>query len=71
MSDTGTPDLHALAQHLATASLAVDAASAFLERGDLARLHRCLDAAATALAEMAGWIEAKRAEDDTPEATRP
>lgn len=70
MSDGDTHNLHALAQHIATASLAVDAAAAFLERGDLARLRQCLDAAAEALAGGAGWIGAKRAEEAAQEAPR-
>lgn len=63
MSTSGKADLHALAQHLASASLSIDAASAFLERGELARLRACLDAAAQALERGAGWIEARRADD--------
>jgi hypothetical protein len=55
------PDLHALAQALAVASLSVDTAGRFLSRGDTARVRACLDAAATALAQGGDWIDAQRA----------
>lgn len=62
-TDVPAPDLHALAQHLAGAGLSVDAAEAFLDRGELARVRNCLQAAAESLAAASSWIAARRAEE--------
>jgi hypothetical protein len=64
-------DLHALAQALVAASLSVDAARLFLERGETARLHDCLGAAAEALLRGGAWIEARRQEEAEPSRTPP
>jgi hypothetical protein len=66
------PDLHTLAQSLAAASLSVDAAEAFLGRGELGRVRSCLQAAAEALTVAGAWITAQRAEEaDATPATPP
>lgn len=60
---TRPTDLHALAQALAAAGLSVDAAEAFLDRGEMLRLRNCLHAAAAAVADAGAWIEARRIEE--------
>jgi len=54
------PDLHALAQSLASASLSVDAARAFMSQGKIERSEASLAAAAHALECASRWMEDAR-----------
>lgn len=63
--------LHTLSQSLAVASLSVDAASAYLDRGDLSQARQCLDAAAAALEDAGDWMARRRAMDSAPADAEP